>query len=282
MRSLSSLPAPKPCRRVIESTGPCDQIFHASCREQRAFRFPAVYSDIFRIGDHSLLSKRRRFRRNCLQANRTHSRHCCESAAAFFLPFGLVEIRDALFGYDMAHVISIDHDGRDWHPCLLANLHRVESLNERRNAAFLKGLYGLYHELSTANDGLALRYQIKPCWRAVPPSMGVVSHVRCAAEPCQAPRRHRRRVRVGIHLQRRADKSIDCILPGKLTQNPVRTEAAISAGKKDIRTCRDILIHSNFAAETVNAFDPTALDRGDHCGVWVERPVFADLSVQAE
>ena len=90
-----------------------------------------MYSDIFRIGDHSLLSKRRSFGRNCLQADRAYSRHCCESAAALLLPFGLVEIRDAFFGYDMAHVISIDHDGRDWHSGLLADLHRVEGVNER-------------------------------------------------------------------------------------------------------------------------------------------------------
>src|SRR5882762_9878678 len=282
MSGQFSLPAPESSRWVLEHAGPRDEILNASYRPKRALRLQAMYTDLFRLGDHPLLSKLRRFGRNCLQTDRAHSRHCCESAAALLLPFGLVEIRDALFSYDMAHVISIDHDGRDWHPCLLANLHRVESFNERRNAAFLKGLHGLNHELPAANDWRVLCHQIKPGVTIVPPAMRVVSHVRCATEPCQAPRRHRRRVRVGIHLQRRADKSIDCILPGKLTQNPVRTEAAISAGKKDIRTCRDILIHSNFAAETVNAFDPTALDRGDHCGVWVERPVFADLSVQAE
>src|SRR5260221_4209156 len=203
MSGQFSLPAPESCRWVIESTRPGDEIFHASGRQQRALRVQAVYSDIFRIGDHSLLSKRRRFRRNCLQANRTHSRHCCESAAAFFLPFGLVEIRDALFGYDMAHVIALDHYGLHLYPSLLAHLHRVESLNERRNAAFLKGLYGLYHELSTANDGLALRYQIKPCWCAVPPSMGVVSHVRGPADPGQRPLPPHRGVRAPFLLTRR-------------------------------------------------------------------------------
>src|ERR1700751_3381627 len=112
--------------------------------------------------------------------------------------------------------------------------------------------------------------------------MWVVSHVWCAAESCKTPRCHRRRVRVGIHLQRRPDKSIDCILPGELTQDAVRTEAAILSGKEDIRACRDILIHSNFATETVNAFDPAAFDCGDHCRMRVERPVFADLSAQSK
>src|SRR5258706_13747626 len=142
MRSRSSLPAPKPCRRVIESTGPCDQIFHASCREQRAFCFPAVNSDIFRVCDHSLLPKCGRLRSDCLQTDWTDSCHCCESAAALLLTFGFVEIRDAFFGYYMAHVVAVDHDRGYWHSGLFANLHRVERFNERRNATFLKGLYG--------------------------------------------------------------------------------------------------------------------------------------------
>src|SRR5258708_2774964 len=282
MRSRSSLPAPKPCRRVIESTGPCDQIFHASCREQRAFRFPAVYSDIFRIGDHSLRSKCDSLRSDCLQTDWTDSCDCGESAPSLLLPFGLVQIRDALFGYDVAHVIAVDHDGGDWHPCLLANLHRVESFNERRNASFLKRLYGLYHELSTANDLLVLRNKIKPRRSAVSPAMRVVPHVWRAAVPCKSPSCYGGRICVCIHLQRRTDKAINCILSCKLAQNPVRTEAAIPSGKKDIRTCRDILVHSNFAAETVNAFDPAVFDCGDHCRVRVQRPVFANLSAQAE
>ena len=73
-------------------------------------------------------------------------------AAALLLPFSLVEIRDALFGYDMAYVVAVDHDGGYRHPCLLANLNRVQSLNECRNATALKGLHGLHDKLSTAND----------------------------------------------------------------------------------------------------------------------------------
>jgi hypothetical protein len=171
-------------------------------------------------------------------------------------------------------------DWGNWHSRLLANLHRVECVNERGNPTFLKGLYGLYHELSTANDWLVLRNQVKPGWRSVPPAMRVVSHVWRAAKPSESPSCHSRRVCLGIHLQRRTNKSIDCILSRKLTEHPVRTEAAISSGKKDIWTCRDVLIHSNFAAETVNAFDPAAFDCGDHCRVRVQRPVFADLSAQ--
>src|SRR6266404_8445774 len=241
-----------------------------------------MYSDIFRVCDHSLLPKRRSLRSDGLQADWTHSCHCCESAAALFLSFCLVEVRDALFGYDVTDVIAVDHDGGDWHSSLLANLHSVESLNERRNATLLKSLYGLYHELSTANDRLVLRNQVKPRWSAVPPAMRVVSHIWRAAEARETPSCHCRRVCVGIHLQRGTDKSIDRILSRELTQNPVRTEAAISSRKENIRACRDILIHSNFAAETVNAFDPATFDCGNHCRVWIERPVFTDLSAQSK
>src|SRR5882762_3702326 len=123
-----------------------------------------MHSDIFRVGDHPLLSKRRSLRSDGLQADWTHSCHCCESAAALLLAFGLVEIRDAFFGYNMADVVAVDHDRRYWHSGLLANLHGVQSFNERRNATFLKSLYGLHHELSAANDWLVLRNQLKPRW----------------------------------------------------------------------------------------------------------------------
>jgi hypothetical protein len=119
-----------------------------------------MYSDIFRVCDHSLLPKHHSFRRDCLQTHRAHSCHCREGAATLLPPFGLVEIGDALFGYDMADVVAVDHDRSDWHPCLLADLHRVESVNECGNAAFLEGLYSLYYELSTANDRLVLSNQI--------------------------------------------------------------------------------------------------------------------------
>jgi hypothetical protein len=116
--------------------------------------------DIFRVRDHPLLAQRFRLRSHSLQTDRADSCHCRESAAAFVLTFGLVEIRDALFGYDMAYIVAVDHDGGDWHSRVLANLHRVESLNECGNITLLKCLYGLYNELSTANNRLVLCNQI--------------------------------------------------------------------------------------------------------------------------
>src|SRR5258707_403398 len=164
MSGQFSLPAPESSRWVIESAGPRDEIFHASGRQQRALRLQAMHSDISGMGAPPFLPKPRRLGRICLQPDRAPSRHCCESAAALLLAFGFVEIRDAFFGYYMADVVAVDHDRRYWHSGLLANLHRVESFNERRNATFLKGLNGLHHELSTANDRFRLVNQVKPRW----------------------------------------------------------------------------------------------------------------------
>src|ERR1700689_2265795 len=112
--------------------------------------------------------------------------------------------------------------------------------------------------------------------------MRVVSHVGRTAKAGESPSCYRRRVCVRVHLQRRTNKPIDGILPSELTQDAVRTEAAVPSQKKDIRARRNVFIHSHFAAKTVNAFDPTAFYRRDHCGVRVECPVLADFSPQSE
>src|SRR4029077_6536572 len=142
-----------------------------------------MYSDIFRVRNDSLLPKRCSLRRDCLQTHRAHSCYCCERAAALRLPFGLVEIRNAVFGYDMADVVAVDHDWGNWHSRLLANLHRVECVNERGNPTFLKGLYGLYHELSTAHDWLVLRNPGQPGVGWVPPAQGGGSHFWAPPKP---------------------------------------------------------------------------------------------------
>src|SRR5260221_12608821 len=149
-----------------------------------------------------------------LLTDRSFSCHCRERAAALLLPLSLVEIRDALLGYDMAYVVVVDHDGRYRHPCLLANLNCVQSLNECRNATALKGLYNLHDKLSTTIDRFVLRNQIKPRFRAMSPAMWVVSHIGRAAKPAKSPSGYGRRVSIGIHLQCRTDKCIDRILSG--------------------------------------------------------------------
>src|SRR5580693_2578992 len=101
--------------------------------------------------------------------------------------------------------------------------------------------------------------------------MRIVSHVGRTAKASESPSCYRRGVCVGVHLQRRTNKPIDGILPGELTQDPVRTEAAVPPQKKDIRARCNVFIHSNFAAKTVNALYPTGFNSGDHRGVRIER-----------
>src|ERR1700693_5337800 len=119
--------------------------------------------------------------------DRANSCHCRECAAALLLPLSLVEVRDALLGYDMAYVVAVDHDGGYWHSCLLANMNRAQKLNKGRNATALKGLYGLHDELSTTNDRFVLRDQIEPRFRAMPSAMWVVSHIGGTAQHGQTP-----------------------------------------------------------------------------------------------
>src|SRR5258708_2786761 len=109
-------------------------------------------TDILRIRNHSLLTKRRSLRSDSLQTDRAHSCYCCQCATPSVLPLVLVEIRNPLLVSDMADVVAVNHYRRDGHSRLLADFHRVEGLNEHRDAAFLKSSYGLNHELSPANN----------------------------------------------------------------------------------------------------------------------------------
>src|ERR1700723_1740101 len=112
--------------------------------------------------------------------------------------------------------------------------------------------------------------------------MRIVSHVWRAPKACQPSDCDRRRVGIGIHLQRRTDKPIDRVLSGKLAQNAVRAQATIPSGKKDIRACRYILIHPDFTAEGMDALDPSTFDCRDECRMRVQRPVLADLPTETE
>src|SRR5580658_5432112 len=139
-------------------------------------------SDIFRIRNHALLAQRRGLRSDSLQTDGAHSCNCCQCAAALLLSFGLIEIRNPLLGHDMADVVAVNHYRRDRHSCLLADFHRVEGINERGDAAFLKCPYSLDHELSPTNNRPLFRDQVKPRWRTMSAAVRVVSHVGCAAK----------------------------------------------------------------------------------------------------
>ena len=72
----------------------------------------------------------------------------------------------------------------------------------------------------------------------MPSPMKIVPHDGRASESCETSYCDRRRVGIGIHLQRGADEPIDGVLPGKLAQNPVRAKAAIFSGKSASSTGR--------------------------------------------
>ena len=110
--------------------------------------------------------------------------------------------------------------------------------------------------------------------------MRVMPHIWRASEPCKPSGRHRRGIGITIHLKRCSNKGIHGVLTRKLTENTVRTQAAISASEEDIGASTDVFIHSNFASERVNALNPSALDSRNQCGVRIQRKVFADLSTK--
>src|ERR1700691_5825595 len=103
-------------------------------------------------------------------------------------------------------------------------------------------------------------------------------HVGGTSESGNSTNSDSRRVRIGIHLQCGTDKAINRILSCKLTQNAVRTEALIPSGKVEVRARCDVVIHSNYASETMNAMHPATFDASDHCRVGIQRPVFGDVS----
>src|SRR3984957_8866243 len=111
-------------------------------------------------------------------------------------------------------------------------------------------------------------------------SMWVMPHIWRASEPCKPSGRHRRGISITIHLKRCSNKSIHGVLTGKLTQNTVRAQAAITASEEDIGASTDIFIHSNFASERVNALNPSALDSRNQCGMRIQRKMFADFSAK--
>src|ERR1700723_1710497 len=113
-------------------------------------------------------------------------------------------------------------------------------------------------------------------------SMRVMPHIGRASEPRKPSGRHRRRIGIAIHLKRCSDKGIHGVLPSKLTENTVRTQAAITASEEDIGASTDVFIHSDFASERVNALNPSALDSWNQCGVRIQCEMHADLSAKSE
>src|SRR5271154_4701484 len=98
-------------------------------------------------------------------------------------------------------------------------------------------------------------------------SMRVMSHIRRSSEPCKPPGRYRRGIGITIHLKRCSNEGIHGVLTSKLTENTVRSQAAIPASEEDVGASTDVFIHSDFASERMNTLDPSAFDSWNQSGV---------------
>ncbi|MNZ68782.1 hypothetical protein D3C78_870580 [compost metagenome] len=110
----------------------------------------------------------------------------------------------------------------------------------------------------------------------------VVAHVRRTAETGQAPTGHGGGVTVAIDLQGRTDEQVHGVLPGQLAEHPVGTQGTVAPGKEHIRPRRNVVLHPQFGAEAMHAFDPATFNRRNQGRVRIERPVAADLAFEAE
>ena len=116
----------------------------------------------------------------------------------------------------------------------------------------------------------------------MPPSVGIVAHVRCASKAGEPSGCDRGGVRIAIHLQRRPDERIDRVLSGKLAEHTVGAQAAVPPGEENIGARADVVVHAHLAAERVDALHPATFDGRYQSGVRVEREVFADLAAKSQ
>ena len=114
------------------------------------------------------------------------------------------------------------------------------------------------------------------------PTAGVGAHVRRAAEAGDAVDRRGRAVAGQVDLQRRADEQVARVMPGRLRERAVRAQRAVGAGEEHVRSRLDVLLHAQFGAERMDRLDEAGLDRRDQRRMRVQRPVPADLALQAE
>src|ERR1700691_2128460 len=176
------LPAPDLCGWFVEPAGPCHQVFHTPRRKQRTSGLKAVYSDVLRISNDASFSKLRCLLRFCAQADRTDSSYRCKSTAALLDAFGFVEVCDTLLGYDMTHIVAVDHDRCDRHPCLFPNFNRIEGFDEGGHVALFECLHSLNQELSSSGGRTEVCLMIEPCRASEAATRAFMSHIRCATE----------------------------------------------------------------------------------------------------
>src|SRR6202451_3004824 len=102
--------------------------------------------------------------RCCAQTAGTHARHCGEDAAPLFHALGFVQIRDALPGHDVTHIVAVDHHRSDGHSCLLADRDCIQRLDERRYSTLCKCLYGLNDQFSSPRGRTRVCLKVEARW----------------------------------------------------------------------------------------------------------------------
>src|SRR6202142_158302 len=182
----SHLPAPELRGWFVEPAGPCHQVFHTPRRKQRTRGLKAVYSDVLRISNDASFSKLRCLLRFCAQADWTDSSYRCKGTAGLLYAFGFVEVCDTLLGYDMTHIVAVDHDRCDRHPCLFPNFNRIEGFDEGGHVALVDCPLGLNHEFFSSGGRTRVCFEIEPCRARVAAAMRIMSHIRCATEACNS------------------------------------------------------------------------------------------------
>src|ERR1700678_765009 len=189
---ICTLPTPEPTGCLVKAAGPCRQIFHAARSKQCALGLQSLHAYILGESNDASLPKLRGFLRFCAYADGTHARYCGEGTAPLFHALGFVQIRDALLGHDVTHIIAVDHHRSDGHSCLLADRHCIQRLDERGYSTLCKCLHGLNDQFSSPRGRTRVCLQVEPRRATVPAAMWIMSHVRCATEAADTACGHRR------------------------------------------------------------------------------------------
>src|SRR5580692_7586244 len=113
------LPTPELRGHFVETAGPCNQVFHAPSRKQRAVGLQTLYSNVLGISNDASLPQLCRFLGFRAQANRTYASHRGKRTAALLHTLGFVEVCDALFRHYMTDVVPVNHDGAIGMPAFL-------------------------------------------------------------------------------------------------------------------------------------------------------------------
>ena len=85
-----------------------------------------------------------------------------------------------------------------------------------------------------------------------------------------------------VDLQGGANEHVAGVKAGGLAEGPVGAHAAVGTGEEDVRTGGNIVLHADFGAEAVARLDTTRFDGGNQRRMWIQRPVGADLALQAQ